>query len=50
MKIINNTNKNIILVTGEKVPAYGDTTIYTVSEELNLQLENLKKNGLIRTI
>lgn len=50
MKIINNTNKNIFLVNGKKVPAYGSVEVYTTSEELNLQLQNLQKKGLVRVI
>lgn len=48
MKIVNNTNKVITLISGKRIPKYGSIEIADVTEELVQQLNNLERAGLIR--
>lgn len=50
MKITNNTSQLITLVNGKRLEKFKSTTISEPSQELLIQLENLKNMGLITVL
>lgn len=50
MTVINNSNKNITLLNGKKIFRYGKIKLEEVSSDLQKQINNLVKMGLIRVL
>lgn len=49
MKIINNSSRIITLVNGKKLGRFETVNVSELTEELERQIVNLQKLGLIRT-